>query len=161
MAKRNQVTPYLKQVERNLRQLPDRFANGMKGQEGKAANRALSALTTEPGPPVYPLRWQSDRQRMAFFASNGFGRGIPTGRTGDLLGGWSVRLQRLENAVELSLINPVDAVEYVQGRFVQMMHLDTGYIQIDDVVDDFFREAEDTTVYVFYDLADPFAAEGA
>lgn len=150
------VTPYLKQVERRLRQLPDRFANAMKGQEGRAANRALTALTTEPGPPVYPLRWQSDRQRRAFFASGGFGRGIPTGRSGDLLAAWSVTLARLErDTVELSLSNPAPAVEFVQGKWAQQFHLDTGWVQIDDVVDDFYEDAEDVTVYVFYDLADP------
>jgi hypothetical protein len=37
-----------------------------------------------PGPVKYPIRWTSERQRRAFFATNGFGRGIPTKRTGDV-----------------------------------------------------------------------------
>jgi len=37
-----------------------------------------------PGPVKYPIRWTSERQRRAFFATRGFGRGIPTKRTGDV-----------------------------------------------------------------------------
>lgn len=38
----------------------------------------------KPGEPVtYPIKWDSERQRRAFFASDGFGRGIPARRTGN------------------------------------------------------------------------------
>ena len=37
-----------------------------------------------------PNSWDSDKQRKAFFATNGFGKGIPTERTGNYINGWSV-----------------------------------------------------------------------
>jgi len=44
-----------------------------------------------PGKAVnYPVRWASDRQRRAFFATNGFGRGIPTARTDRYRMGWEI-----------------------------------------------------------------------
>ena len=35
-----------------------------------------------------PYQWQSDKQRRAYFASDGFGGGIPYRRTGNLSDGW-------------------------------------------------------------------------
>lgn len=45
--------------------------------------RIQSRLNETPKPVSYPLDWDSDLQRMAFFASNGFGGGIPHTRSGD------------------------------------------------------------------------------
>lgn len=55
-----------------------------------------------PGAPVtYPVRWDSEKQRRAFFATDGFGRGIPTVRTGAYNAGYMIvrtdRGYRLEN----------------------------------------------------------------
>lgn len=45
----------------------------------------------QPGPkPTYPINWDSERQRRAFFASNGFGRGIPYKRTGEYVDNWKL-----------------------------------------------------------------------
>ncbi len=43
-----------------------------------------SAITKNPGPPKYPIRWKSEKQRRAFFATDGFGKGIPYKRIGKL-----------------------------------------------------------------------------
>lgn len=44
----------------------------------------------EPGAPItYPVNWDSERQRKAYFASNGFGHGIPYVRKGDYERGWT------------------------------------------------------------------------
>jgi len=44
-----------------------------------------------PGKKVkYPIKWDTEKQRKAFFASDGFGRGIPTKRTGEYQKGWKV-----------------------------------------------------------------------
>lgn len=32
--------------------------------------------------PTHPIHWDSERQRRAYFATDGFGRGIPSSRTG-------------------------------------------------------------------------------
>ena len=63
-----------------------------------AAKRIRSALgiarhklRSEAGLRIgYPVKWDNERQRRAFFASKGFSRGIPTGRSGGYQRGWDV-----------------------------------------------------------------------
>lgn len=44
-----------------------------------------------PGKPVtYPIKWDSVKQRKAFFATDGFGAGIPTRRRGTYEKNWKV-----------------------------------------------------------------------
>lgn len=45
-------------------------------------------------PITYPVKWDSEKQRRAFFATNGFGRGIPTKRTDKYIQAWEVRQTR-------------------------------------------------------------------
>ncbi len=39
--------------------------------------------------PTYPIHWDSEKQRKAFFGTFGFGRGIPTERSGFLQDSWT------------------------------------------------------------------------
>ena len=53
--------------------------------------KKIKAEMDKPGKPIsYPVQWDSEKQRRAFFATNGFGRGIPTKRTGDYLAARSI-----------------------------------------------------------------------
>jgi hypothetical protein len=45
-------------------------------------------MQVEGKPPTYPIQWDSDKQRRAFFATNGFGGGIPHVRKGAYIAGW-------------------------------------------------------------------------
>lgn len=66
----------------------------------------------QPGQPVtYPIQWDSVRQRRAFFASNGFGHGIPYRRQGRYEQGW--KLKTNPNGVELQ--NRTQAARFVAG----------------------------------------------
>jgi hypothetical protein len=66
-------------------------------------------LMREPGRPIrYPVQWDTDKQRVAFFASDGFGAGIPTGRTGDYQAGWKKAM--LPNGLSLSAPHPAGAI---------------------------------------------------
>lgn len=40
--------------------------------------------------PTYPIQWDTDKQRKAFFASDGFGAGIPSRRTGNYEKAWQL-----------------------------------------------------------------------
>lgn len=42
-------------------------------------------MSMYPNESSEPFQWSSDKQRMAFYASDGFGRGIPTERTYELM----------------------------------------------------------------------------
>lgn len=144
----------LRQLAVDIERLPDRFHNAMQGRKGNYANQALSQITQEPGPPIYPIRWKTQRQRRAFFATDGFGKGIPTRRDGTLLRGWRVIYDRTADGGVLRLVNLVGYMRFVQGSDPQPFHLDTGWVQRRDVEDDFLREAGDTVIETWQKVGD-------
>lgn len=130
----------LAQLQIDVRNLPGALQRSLFMKKGRLANAALREITRVPGPPVYPIRWKSQRQRKAFFASRGFGRGIPTRRNYELLRGWHVELEKTPDGGMVSLENPVPYMVFVQGAAAQPFHLDTGWVQKADVIDDFYKE---------------------
>jgi hypothetical protein len=67
----------------------------------------------KPGKAIrYPVKWDSDKQRRAFFATNGFGRGIPANRTGRYPAGWNVERA---GDVGYKMINNVPYAKHVGG----------------------------------------------
>ena len=78
------VLEYDVKIER--RAAADPIVGRLKAWEQKTR----ATLQQEPGPVSYPIRWTSERQRKAFFATKGFGRGIPYKRTGKLAKAWVV-----------------------------------------------------------------------
>jgi hypothetical protein len=137
-------------ISRGIQRLPETFFLLLKGKEGQIGLRALSLLRTEPGKPIYPLRWKSKKQRRAFFATKGFGKGIPYSRSGAQSNSWSVIVE--DGKIVLSSSSPV--TRFIQGEDVQPFHLDTGWIQVSDVVDDFLRDGIAVTVETWNDAVD-------
>lgn len=85
-------------------------------------------------PNDYPLEWESERQRRAYFATNGFGKGIPYTRTGALAKGWQVVLEQQPGSFQIVVINRSSAARYVYGslaqdgqRYQQRFHAKTGW----------------------------------
>jgi hypothetical protein len=77
-----------------------------------ATAKRVQKRMQQPGKPItYPVQWDSVRQRRAFFASNGFGGGIPYRRTGRYEQGW--QLKPVENGFELQ--NRTRAARFVGG----------------------------------------------
>src|SRR6266404_203260 len=60
----------------------------------------------DPGPVKYPIEWTSERQRKAFFASDGFGNGIPYKRTDQLTDSWVVVVGTQLRTNLITLRNP-------------------------------------------------------
>lgn len=56
----------------------------------RATQRIQKRMKTPGTKPSYPIHWDSARQRRAYFASKGFGRGIPYRRTGRYPSGWKI-----------------------------------------------------------------------
>jgi len=132
--------------------------------------QTLQRLQVEPGKPKYPIRWTSERQRKAFFATDGFGRGIPTRRTHALSQGWRVfvdieQVNRIEAFtadlltfltrivggtppiarapdVIIQVDNPVHYEQYVTGIHQQGFHQDTGWYYTPTVIESAFHEVE-------------------
>jgi hypothetical protein len=47
----------------------------------ETASRVKDRISEEGEPVRYPIQWDTERQRRAYFATNGFGAGIPYKRT--------------------------------------------------------------------------------
>lgn len=82
--------------------------------------------------------WTSEKQRMAYFASNGFGAGIPYERKGKLAASWKMSGKLIGRTWELLVENPATAARFVYGslalsnlaraaRFQQKFHAVTGW----------------------------------
>lgn len=81
-----------------------------------AVQREVTDLVaTYPGPVVYPFEFGTAKSRRAFFATQGFGRGIPTVRTGTLMRAWQTRYRFTEQLGALIIGNTTDYAQYVYG----------------------------------------------
>lgn len=81
-----------------------------------AVQREVTDLVaTYPGPVKYPFEFGTAKSRRAFFATQGFGRGIPTVRTGTLFRAWQVRYRFSEQLGALIIGNTTDYARYVYG----------------------------------------------
>ena len=112
--------------------------------------KALKFLRFQPATPHYPIVWQTEKQRRAFFATKGFGRGIPTQRTGKLQESWAVNLATNEIGGVLTFDNSAPYSIYVQGDIMQNMHIASGYHNVDDGVEQFIPEYVLTLEDSFY-----------
>lgn len=140
----------LRRLARNIQALDGRTGRQIYDRRRYLAQRALRRLTQQPGPPRYPIRWKSRRQRRAFFATKGFGRGIPTRRTGGLVAGWQVRYSKQGQLHTLTLANPVPSMQFVQGQAQQPFHKDTGWARWDTETGQFVKESSDAVVQGFF-----------
>lgn len=62
--------------------------------------RVKTRLSQSAPKPTYPIDWDSEKQKRAFFATNGFGGGIPYRRKGKLERAWV--LTSMENGYRLA-----------------------------------------------------------
>lgn len=69
---------------------------------------------SEEGKPIrYPVQWDSERQRRAYFATNGFGAGIPYRRTHKMRLG--IQEERVPLGTNLRIPHPGGAVLGLPG----------------------------------------------
>jgi hypothetical protein len=90
-------------------------------------NRLISRLSVTPGQVHYPIQWKSERQRRAFFATDGFGRGIPTKRTGTVQEGWAMKWDITGRTGTAVIFNMVSYAQFVYAPFQQPFHHNTGW----------------------------------
>lgn len=120
------------------KRLIDLFRNAFKNLENfmvmnlertqfSEGDELLRELRQYPGAVKYPIRWASERQRRAFFASNGFGRGIPTQRTNVLKDGWKLITDTTGHTARLMVLNTQAYERYVTGVQRQPFHEITGW----------------------------------
>lgn len=75
--------------------------------------RIKEKLSEEGKPIRYPVQWDTERQRRAFFATNGFGAGIPYRRTHATRLGWQE--ERVALGTNLRGKHPAGAVFGLPG----------------------------------------------
>jgi hypothetical protein len=77
---------------------------------------AIKTVMQEPGEEVsYPINWDSERQRKAYFSTDGFGHGIPYVRTGEHEAAWEAK--QITDGYELSNPDPAAAISgYYSGE---------------------------------------------
>jgi hypothetical protein len=102
--------------------------------------QALQALGVTPGPVKRPIEWTSPKQRMAFFASDGFGKGIPFARAthgpGNIQNAWFLKTNVKTDDFKAVVGNNDPAAQFVYGslaksnpgKFQQRFHINTGWL---------------------------------
>lgn len=115
----------------------------------------LSELRDTPPNVKYPIGWTTEKQKRAFFATNGFGRGIPTRRTGKVQQGWVVFTDRGDGTFTVKVMNDVSYSRWVYGslaktgqQYQQRFHRNTGW-----------QPANETVFYWLDVIRDEYAAK--
>lgn len=145
----------IRAIEEQLKVTPGLMKTAYRRAVGRIRQSILVKLKVQPKAPTYPLRWKSEKQRRAYFASNGFGGGIPSKRTGKLLSSYDVILTDASNdGGILSVINTDPKAQFVVGDHAQPFHLDTGWVQIAPVVSDARVQAENVLIETWFTIAD-------
>lgn len=110
-------TAILNDIQQAAQRSPTLMATAYKRSTQRLAQRWKTALGVEPPPAAqfYPIRWKSERQRRAYFATNGFGHGIPSTRSHQLARDWKVTVETVDNGGSIIVANANDAAGYVYG----------------------------------------------
>lgn len=111
----------------------------------------LDDLSFVPGPVSRPVEWETPRQMRAFFATDGFGGGIPHRRKAQKPMGWEVQLETRGAITTIGIQNIWNAARYVFGNLIgapkgdqQKMHHNTGWQLAAPKVTRWFDELNDT-----------------
>lgn len=79
-----------------------------------------------------PYQWQSEKQRRKYFATKGFGEGIPYTRKNRLADGWT----QIEDGVNSKVVNSVPYAKYVVGDDQQRGHAADKWRKVGKVIED-------------------------
>jgi hypothetical protein len=128
---------------RNLESISAKLASlpyGTRGAATMAAAKVIignqnTGLQHYPERKVHgegnPYKWNSDKQRRAYFATNGFGRGIPSVRSFDLRFGWQVVAW---DGTRTRITNKVPYADFVQGDLMQVGHKADGWRNVAAII---------------------------
>lgn len=125
---------------------PAIMATMHKRSMGRLTQRYLTVLKAEP--PLAKAgvtKLMTPRQRRAFFATQGFGGGIPHIRTHALSQGWQAQVTALNSGGEVSLFNEVPGINYVEGYDQQPFLAAVGWLYAPPILERFSNEADAIT----------------
>lgn len=133
---------------------PGIYNTAIRRNTSRLMSRMLDELRDEPGSPKYPLRWASERQRRAYFATNGFGRGIPYKRTGKLAKSWEADIILTDGSGDFVIGNSDPSSIYVQGDLQQPFHIDTGWPAAAPIISRYADLLESVLIDTWYVVTD-------
>lgn len=117
---RSNIEQRITQVKANLQALPEQIGDIAQEVIDRSEPVIIDTLTFTPPTPRRKIEWTSDRQRKAYFATNGFGKGIPYKRRGATTKGWRLFGIRTPNGATIIVRNEWSAAKYVYGGFTQI-----------------------------------------
>lgn len=82
--------------------------------------------------PYGEFPWTTEKQKRAFFATGGFGGGIPGSRTGDLSRSWHTIYTFDALGGNINIVNDEPYMPFVQGEYQQEFHRITGWLTVGD-----------------------------
>ena len=141
-------TTHLDNIQATAKRFPDLIERYAKRDIAPyLRNEVTKRLRREPGVVVYPIEWTSERQRLAFFASDGFGHGIPYQRSGQLIHDWHVIGDYRGGLTSIRVFNDNPAARYIYGdeagKHQQQFHKNTGWPTFVDVLQILSLEVND------------------
>lgn len=151
------VSPVLAQQGEQIRSSPKLMETAMRRASTRLRSRILKDARQQPNRPRYPIRWQSDKQRRAFFASRGFGNGIPYARTGGLARSMDVVVSVDPAGGTITLSNSAAAAPFVVGTRQQIFHRDTGWRTLEAIGKAHQEEAQTVVQQTWFTVSDPTA----
>jgi len=133
----------LDRLERLVKQYPDEVQEGAYDVLVDAGNALIDRqLVQNPAPFTGRRDWQSERQRRAYFATGGFGRGIPSTRTGEINDAWELGFDVQRSSITVTLFNVSDHYRFVVGSLrmdgpdtQQRMHKQGGWKPVAPIID--------------------------
>lgn len=128
-----------------------------KRATGRLRSRLLADLKVEPGSPVYPIRWKTQKQRRYVMAKLRREGNLPYDRTHKLANNWKVDIYGDGNGGILEARNDTPYLEFVSGIWAQPFHLDTGWQSYEKIISDYRVEAESVLIETWFAIADPTA----
>ena len=147
---------WVKAVKDKTGKLPKALEKAFKAEANRVGKKALRKVQTYPGPVKYPIKWKSERQRRAFFATNGFGKGIPYRRTETLKRGWVLEIKSPRDGGTVDLFNEVPYARFVQGFDAQPFHVRTGWTSAIPVLLEARGELENALMDAWVTVSDVF-----
>lgn len=115
-----------------VKAIPDRVDPAMGRYVQQVVRPAVQSRVNQtfavyPGPVVRPFQFATEKSRRAYFATKGFGKGLPYHRTNELQRGWKVEVDRRKNSGFISIRNTAPAAVYVIGGRQVPGHRRTGW----------------------------------
>jgi hypothetical protein len=148
-------TDILDAISEQAQRTPGLMATAFQRQAQRLRSVALSRLHVEPGKPVYPIQWTSEKQRRFVMAKLRRDGNLPYQRTGALVNAWQVDYNTADYEGFLRVFNPSDVEQYVTGIRQQKFHSNTGWYRSQDILTELMVEAEDRLIETWLTLAAP------